>query len=61
MKIVINRRFGDFGLSQMARDYLGWSDEEYWEKRFSEGFRTSDELIDVVQKLGEKLMEACRI
>lgn len=36
MKIVINRCFGGFGLSQMARDYLGWSDEEYWEKRFSE-------------------------
>lgn len=54
MKIVINRCFGGFGLSQMARDYLGWSDEEYWEKMFSEGFRYSDELIEVVQKFGEE-------
>ena len=54
MKVVINRCFGGFGLSRTARNYLGWSDEEYWDKVSDEGFRYSDELIDVVQKLGEK-------
>ena len=52
MKIVINRKYGGFGLSKEAYEYLGIQWDKYGFE--FEHDRTNPKLIECVEKLGEK-------
>ena len=52
MKVVINKRYGGFGLSKEAYEFLGEEWDGYGYK-FNED-RTNPNLINCVEKLGEK-------
>jgi hypothetical protein len=51
MKIVINRAFGGFGLSEEAQREMGWSSPY---GPFGEVKRDDPKLVEVVERLGER-------
>ena len=53
MKVVINRRFGGFGLSNEACEYLGISPKEAYDYS-SYNMRTDPDLVDCVEHLGSE-------
>lgn len=52
MKVVINRDYGGFGLSEIAKDLLGIKYEGDIE-------RNDPRLVDVVEKLGKEANDSC--
>ena len=56
MKIVINVRFGGFGLSEKAYKYLGlkWDGYGYAYSHNDDEERTDIKLVECVEKLGEE-------
>lgn len=56
MKVVINRRFGGFSLSEEAYKFLGWEWDGYGYRgsRSDKETRTNAELVKCVEQLGEK-------
>ena len=54
MKVVINRCYGGFSLSEKAYDYLGIPWDGYGFKCRDEEDRTNINLVECVEKLGEE-------
>ncbi len=54
MKVVINRCFGGFGLSQAACDFLGVESSDELD-----GDRANLKLVECVEKLGSKANGSC--
>ena len=53
MKVVINRCYGGFSLSEKAYEYLGIPWDEYGFKCRDKEDRTNLKLVECVEKLGE--------
>ena len=55
MKIVVNRCYGGFGLSEEAYDFLGLKWDGYYGYAYMpDDKRTDPKLVECVEKLGEK-------
>lgn len=55
MKVVVNKRYGGFGLSEKARKMLNAEDiTKVWELEETEN-RNNPELINVVETLGDEV------
>ena len=54
MKVVINRCFGGFGLSEKAYEFLGVEWDGFGYKYNGYDFRTDTKLVECVETLGEE-------
>ena len=54
MKVVVNKCFGGFGLSERAYEFLGLEWDGYGYKYNDYDLRTDAKLIECVETLGEK-------
>ena len=54
MKVVINRCFGGFGLSEKAYEFLGLKWDGYGYKYIDHDLRTDAKLVECVETLGEE-------
>ena len=54
MKVVINRCFGGFGLSEKAYEFLGLEWDGFGYKYNGDYFRTDAKLVECVETLGEE-------
>ena len=54
MKVVINKCYGGFGLSEEAYEFLGLEWDGYGYKYEDEEDRTNPKLVECVETLGEK-------
>lgn len=57
MKIVVNRCYGGFELSEKAMDVLkekGYEEEELFKFRFGDCLRNTNDLIKIVEELGNE-------
>jgi hypothetical protein len=60
MKVVVNRCWGRFSLSQEACEALGlkWNGYDY-SHRYNDKHRTDPKLVEVVEKLGDRANGSC--
>lgn len=60
MKIVVNRCWGGFGLSQEAYEALGAEWDGYgYSHRYSDNDRADPKLVEVVERLGDRANGSC--
>lgn len=59
MKIVVNRCFGGFGLSEKAYEFLGLDWDNYGYKYMDYSMRTDSKLVECVETLGEEANGLC--
>jgi len=60
MKVVINKCYGGFGLSDAARKrYANLTGTEYDQYGYNDWFRTDPILIQVIEELGEEANGVC--
>lgn len=59
MKVVVNRCFGGFGLSEEAYKELGLPWDRYGYAYNSEELRSDPKLVEVVERLGDRASGSC--
>jgi hypothetical protein len=60
MKVVVNRCWGGFSLSQEACEALGLEWDGYgYSHRYNDKDRTDPKLVEVVEKLGDRANGSC--